>query len=154
MTDEQGCLCQECSNRYRVDLLIPDALWARIGMPTEGGSGLLCGVCIMLKVEGLGEFEALNASADVPVLRSFARYLHHLDTMDVHGVVPSAWAARQAEGIAKRLERNAERMADVEAEQIAAAALKHAEWVAAHPNRPIQRVKRRRNRTIEVTDRG
>ena len=46
-----GCLCHGCGDRYRVDLNIPDDLWAAIGMPTPGG--LLCGVCIMRRLEKL-----------------------------------------------------------------------------------------------------
>ena len=67
MTSEikDGCVCQGCGSRYKVDLLIPDELWERIkpqGKPT--GSGLLCGMCIMNRIEEIGEFMVLNADED------------------------------------------------------------------------------------------
>jgi hypothetical protein len=54
--DTQGCLCQDCGRRYRVDLLIPDELWSRI----SGVHELLCGQCIVRRSEALGEFDALH----------------------------------------------------------------------------------------------
>jgi hypothetical protein len=32
-----------------VDLNVPDGVWQRIGMPAR--AGLLCGVCIMIRIE-------------------------------------------------------------------------------------------------------
>ena len=63
---EDGCLCQGCGKRYKVDLIIPNDVWAKI-CPNKNsidplyGSGLLCGVCIMQRVEDLDEFEVINA---------------------------------------------------------------------------------------------
>lgn len=60
---DDGCLCGECGRRYRVDLNVPDDLWDSIrpyGRPN--GSGLLCGSCIMLRIEALGDFGALFAT--------------------------------------------------------------------------------------------
>lgn len=48
-----GCLCRDCGHRYRVDLGVPDDVWARIGMPA--GGGLLCGSCLMRRVERLAQ---------------------------------------------------------------------------------------------------
>ena len=55
-----GCICQRCGERYRVDILVPDALWAEIGPKgkAEAGGGLMCGVCIMSAIERRGEFDA------------------------------------------------------------------------------------------------
>ncbi len=63
MTDprDQGCLCQACGDRYKVDLMLPDELWARI----SGGKNLLCGRCIMTAMEGLGSFAALFIRTEV-----------------------------------------------------------------------------------------
>lgn len=62
MTD-QGCTCQGCGERYRVDLLIPDALWDEIRPAGKAGSpGLLCGSCIMNAIEERGEFDAFELS--------------------------------------------------------------------------------------------
>jgi len=57
--EDQGCLCQQCDNYFKVDLIVPNRVWHKIrpeGKPKEGG--LLCGSCIMKKVEELGEFGA------------------------------------------------------------------------------------------------
>lgn len=53
MTSEEGCPCRDCGHRYRVDLGVPDDPWARIGMPDHGG--LLCGACLMRRVERLAQ---------------------------------------------------------------------------------------------------
>lgn len=56
---EEGCTCQGCGRRYRVDVMVPDALWEEIkpeGKPV--GAGLLCGPCIVdrLEVQGFGAY--------------------------------------------------------------------------------------------------
>ena len=46
------CICQECGFYYNLDINIPDDLWEQIkpdGKPE--GSGLLCGKCIVGKLE-------------------------------------------------------------------------------------------------------
>ena len=60
---EDGCLCQGCGRRYKVDLIIPDEVWEKI-CPNKNGGGMLCGICIMKKIEDLDEFEVLNTSGD------------------------------------------------------------------------------------------
>lgn len=53
----KNCRCQNCGNLYNVDLLVPDELWKRISPnPVEGykGGGLLCGMCIMQRIEAFG----------------------------------------------------------------------------------------------------
>ncbi len=53
-----SCICQGCNKRYKVDLVIPTRLWNKI-MPNgdnsliEGNPGLLCGSCIMERIEEL-----------------------------------------------------------------------------------------------------
>lgn len=59
----EGCTCQQCGKKYRVDVSVTDDLWDRIrpaGKPL--GAGLLCGVCIFTKIEQLGEFSVLRLS--------------------------------------------------------------------------------------------
>lgn len=59
--DDPGCTCQKCGNKYKVDLIIPDALWEIISpKKVEGfkGGGLLCGSCIMQKIEEISDFDA------------------------------------------------------------------------------------------------
>lgn len=56
-----GCKCQGCGCRYKVDLNVPDDVWERIkpfGKPK--GSGLMCGSCIMMAIEKLGQFDAYS----------------------------------------------------------------------------------------------
>lgn len=48
--------CQGCGIEYKGDLIIPDELWVKISPhPVEGfkGGGLLCGKCIMEKLEAM-----------------------------------------------------------------------------------------------------
>ena len=61
-----SCKCQRCGSQYKVDLIVSDEIWERIkpeGKPI--GGGLLCGQCIMLCIEGFGEYNVLNAKEDV-----------------------------------------------------------------------------------------
>ena len=57
----EGCICQYCGNKYKIDLLIPDELWEQIkpsGKPQ--GTGLLCGLCIISKLENLLSYSAFK----------------------------------------------------------------------------------------------
>jgi hypothetical protein len=56
------CLCQECGNYYKVDLLVPNDIW-NIIKPKEkpNGAGLLCGSCIMKKIENIDKYLAFKA---------------------------------------------------------------------------------------------
>ena len=57
----EGCLCQNCGNVYKVDLLVADELWEKIKPKGKmAGEGMLCGSCIMKKIEGLGKFSAFE----------------------------------------------------------------------------------------------
>jgi hypothetical protein len=50
-----ACKCQSCEKKFKVDIMIPDEVWEIIkpkGKPV--GAGLLCGVCILGRLEGLG----------------------------------------------------------------------------------------------------
>lgn len=49
-----GCLCDCCGKRYKVDLLVGDDLWQAIC----GVDNLLCGRCIVNRIEGRGLFKA------------------------------------------------------------------------------------------------
>ena len=53
----EGCRCQECGFRYKVDLLVPNYIWERIKpMDKDQGAGLLCGPCIARAIERMGVF--------------------------------------------------------------------------------------------------
>ncbi len=54
---ELACKCQGCGNLYKLDLVIDDDLWEVI-KPEEKpkGAGLLCGSCIMERLERLLEY--------------------------------------------------------------------------------------------------
>lgn len=49
-----SCTCQSCGSKYNIDLSIPNRLWEKI-TPSKNNpeGGLLCGSCIMSKLEGL-----------------------------------------------------------------------------------------------------
>lgn len=55
---EKGCVCQSCLQRYKVDINIPDNLWRRITNEPTRGERLLCGTCILGRIEALDEFGA------------------------------------------------------------------------------------------------
>jgi hypothetical protein len=48
-----GCLCQGCGSRYKIDFNLPDKIWEKI-KPQGKQGGLLCGKCIVEKLESLG----------------------------------------------------------------------------------------------------
>ena len=57
-----SCKCQRCGNQYKVDLIIDDELWNTYIKPKEKpeGSGMLCGSCIMQRIENLYEYNAFK----------------------------------------------------------------------------------------------
>ena len=56
-----SCTCQECGKKYKVDLLIPDELWEKIKPDKKPyGAGLLCGMCIMRRIECLNKYDVLK----------------------------------------------------------------------------------------------
>lgn len=56
-----GCVCQECNKEYTIDLLIEDNLWEQIKpIGKNKGQGLLCGACIMKKLEDIYGFHAFE----------------------------------------------------------------------------------------------
>lgn len=94
-TSEQGCLCQGCGMRYRVDVLVSDELWAKITpKPETPGAGLLCGRCVCDRLEALGAFAAYelgpqkqNGPEPGP---AFMRFLWWLVTLAFRAAVPPA----------------------------------------------------------------
>jgi hypothetical protein len=43
--------------KYKVDLMVPDRVWEKIKPAGKAkGAGLLCGACIMKRIEGLGDY--------------------------------------------------------------------------------------------------
>lgn len=60
---EDGCTCQKCGRKYKVDLLVSDDMWDRINPEkTEGYREyeLLCGSCIMGLIESRSSFSAFR----------------------------------------------------------------------------------------------
>lgn len=50
-----SCTCQECGVEYRVDLVVTDQVWEQIKPKGKAiGAGLLCGSCIVSKLELIG----------------------------------------------------------------------------------------------------
>ena len=58
-TAEEGCTCQNCGEKYKIDFLLPDNVWLKIS-PTKSEGGLLCGGCIVNKLESLGDYGAFK----------------------------------------------------------------------------------------------
>jgi len=54
-----GCRCCNCGKQYKIDLNINDDLWAKIS-PRGNDSGLLCGSCIINKLEEMNLFGYIN----------------------------------------------------------------------------------------------
>lgn len=53
-----SCLCQQCKKRYKVDLILSDQLWEKIKPINKSiGAGLLCGKCIMEKIESFDKYD-------------------------------------------------------------------------------------------------
>ena len=44
---EKSCKCQDCGELYKIDLNIPNKIWDKISC----GLNLLCGSCIMKRIE-------------------------------------------------------------------------------------------------------
>ncbi|MCK5603293.1 hypothetical protein KAR91_15525 [Candidatus Pacearchaeota archaeon] len=56
-----SCKCQLCEKQYRVDLIIPDNVWEKIKPDGKAnGAALLCGACIMNKIESFGEYGVIR----------------------------------------------------------------------------------------------
>lgn len=79
--DDKGCLCQRCGDEYKVDINVPDELWAKI----HGQLNLLCGACITKAIERLGRFDSFtlaradsDASPDDDYI-AWCTYSHHED---------------------------------------------------------------------------
>lgn len=73
-----GYKCQHCGNHYDIDLIIPDDLWAKISPnPIKGhkGGGLLCGCCIMNKLESIIKVGECLTVTDKPIPLSIVEQL-------------------------------------------------------------------------------
>jgi len=59
-----ACTCQNCGRKYKVDLVVSSEIWEKITpKPDQPGAGMLCGPCIMERVETLGEYGCLQCDA-------------------------------------------------------------------------------------------
>lgn len=62
--NHNGCTCQHCGNKFKIDFLIPDDLWKKIRPGKEegkaAGSGLLCGTCIIKALESELSYSAFR----------------------------------------------------------------------------------------------
>ncbi len=61
-----SCTCQDCGNKYKVDFSIPDELWYRITPSVHKDSGLLCGQCIVKRIESLGNYDIYYITRNDP----------------------------------------------------------------------------------------
>ena len=55
-TQRNGCKCQECGRYYKVDFNIPKEIWVKMC----GKYNLLCGCCIVKRLEQLEEWDYWN----------------------------------------------------------------------------------------------
>lgn len=52
-----SCKCQSCGKQYHIDVGVPDEIWERIKPHGKAeGAGLLCGSCIMERLETMGSY--------------------------------------------------------------------------------------------------
>ena len=58
------CLCQDCGTEYRIDLIIPDKYWKVIRPKIIEDAGLLCGLCIMKRLELVSTYGYLHVRED------------------------------------------------------------------------------------------
>lgn len=50
----RGCKCQQCGAIYKIDVIVDDAVWEKIKPKGKAeGAGLLCGSCILNRLEAL-----------------------------------------------------------------------------------------------------
>jgi hypothetical protein len=60
-----ACKCQGCGRLYKIDLLVSNEKWERIKPEGKAvGAGLLCGGCIILRLENQDGYGAYNAVGD------------------------------------------------------------------------------------------
>ena len=56
-----SCKCQKCKKRYKVDVLVENALWEKIKPRGKApGGGLLCGSCILVEIEKMDKYQAFR----------------------------------------------------------------------------------------------
>jgi len=55
------CRCQSCGMDYKVDVMVPDEIWDKIRPSNkEGEGGLLCGRCIMFRIESMSDYSVFH----------------------------------------------------------------------------------------------
>jgi hypothetical protein len=53
-----SCVCQECKSTFKIDINVNDETWELIKPRGKAkGAGLLCGACIMERIESIGEYD-------------------------------------------------------------------------------------------------
>ncbi len=60
------CICQNCNKEFKVDVIIDDNLWKKIKPKNSNElDGLLCGQCIMGKIESVTGYAAFTLSRHI-----------------------------------------------------------------------------------------
>ena len=51
-----SCKCQDCNEEFKVDIIVDNKIWRKITPKStgDGSGGLLCGKCIIKRLENLG----------------------------------------------------------------------------------------------------
>jgi hypothetical protein len=63
-------ICQGCGKEFRIDIMVPDELWDRLKPPErKDGSGMLCGSCILTRMEGLAGADMWQLTKPLPTVR-------------------------------------------------------------------------------------
>lgn len=80
-----SCKCQGCGKQYRIDLGVPDSMWERIKPPGKAvGAGLLCGSCIMERLEAMGQYGFYELAGSNP--QPISKVIESLQTLS--GEIP------------------------------------------------------------------
>jgi hypothetical protein len=62
-TKKEGCTCQSCGRKYGIDLIVPDDMWGKIKPNGKNeGAGLLCGACIMNRIEDIQDYGCIKTT--------------------------------------------------------------------------------------------
>ena len=60
-----SCKCQKCGRQYKVDISVPDEVWEQIKPKgKEEGCGMMCGSCIMDRIEAFDNYGAWVLAED------------------------------------------------------------------------------------------
>ena len=87
-----SCICQDCGEGYKVDIIVPDDLWEKITPKGKAvGAGLLCGSCIAKFIEGFNKYEVYHLVESKDDITNEEKP-NPLDSIDWNGVKEEAYS--------------------------------------------------------------